>query len=192
MIAEMERQAAPDDVFPCLRSIPSLTGWWWFCMTHGGKVKALARKLAAARVDYFLPLSEYRILRNDRGRQYEIRKTRALYPNYIFLNGDDAREIASHAAEKVSIYPVSAKFQPRLQIELEHIAKALEVNPALGTSVHDFTKDQKVRVVRGPFMGVVGYFDYASPRQQVWLRVEMLGQKGLSLEVPVEFIEAAD
>lgn len=193
MIAEMERKPAADDIFSCLRPVDSMTGWWWLCMTHGGKEKPLARKLASARVDYFLPLSEYEVSRNDRGRSYDIKKTRALFPNYIFLNGDDARDVASLAAEKVCIYPVSAKTQTCLQTELESIAIALAVNPALGTESHQFQPNEKVRIIGGLYMGCEGYFDRKSTHHRVWLMLSIMGRsKGVPLEVPIEFIEPLD
>lgn len=172
------------ECFSSLRPIECMLDHWWLCMTHGGKEKPLANKLAAARVDYFLPLTEYR-------DSYRKLKIRPLFPAYIFLNGDEAREVASYTVEKLVIYPVSNKTQSILTHELIQIAKALEVNPALGAEPHNFEKHERVRVVKGPMMGLEGQFDCNSSHGRVWLQIKILGQKGIPVEVPIEFCEPA-
>lgn len=181
------------ECFSSLRSVESMTDWWWLCMTHGGKEKALARKLAAARVDYFLPLTHIREIREHPRGAYRVNKIRPLFPSYIFLNGDESRDAASYAAEKLVIYPVSSKTQILLTRELVQISKAMEVNPSLGTQPHNFKDHDRVRVIKGPMMGVTGNFDRKSEDYgRIWLEVKLLGQTGVPLEVPIEFCESAE
>jgi transcription antitermination factor NusG len=181
MVATRERKSAQDEVFQCLRPISELTGHWWLCMTHGGQEKRLARRLAAARVDYFLPLSEKR----DNSRHIT---TRPLFANYLFVNGDESREVCSRAAEKVCIYPVALKSQRPLQHELEQVYRALQSNPALGTETVKITRGTRCRVLHGPMMGIEGVYDSDAPEFRVYLVVSYMN-RAVQLAVPREFCE---
>lgn len=151
--------------------------------SHG---KKLARELESARADFFLPLHWEKCERQDRGRIRLVDRYSALFPNYVFLNGDDARDVAARSPAKCVIYPVSLKTQPILQRELESLCLALSVDPWLGIGPA-FREGDRVRVKAGPLMGVEGILESRADGHRVHLNVCMMG-RSVPVEVPEEFL----
>lgn len=165
-----------------------MSGPWHLCQTHGNQEKSLARKLFAAGTDFFLPLAETK--KFVWIEKVKTPETKPLFPNYIFLAGDDARKLAGEAREKICIYPMSAKYEPKLVSELEGFEFSLSRNPRLGMEVLKFFPREHVRVVGGPYMGLQdALYDRDSGEDRVWLSTQLFGQRGAPLEIDRKFIE---
>lgn len=172
----------------CFRPVLELTGHWFICKARSPQV--IAEELIRRRCDFFLPVCKE--LRKEKDQRREIE--RPLYPQYIFLNGDESRDaVAVHSSRsswhKSTVWPVAARTQAILGRELIQLAKALEADSFLKTTA-GFRKGQAVRITRGAFMGIEGVFDHADEFQRVFLTNCLFGNTVPLEQIPIEHLEA--
>lgn len=172
--------------------IGELSARWWLCQTVASREKSLAKSLYEAGCDYFLPMNRVRRRvpwSNHAGASAErtVIETKPLFPGYVFLNGDSARDTAASwpASEyQVGIIPVVN--QPKLQGELESIAKALGSDPFLG-AVRGLKKGTWVTIIHGAFQGCIGIVDHEICGR-VFLNCELMGSC-IEVQVDPNFVE---
>ncbi len=186
----------PQGIHSCFRAVAELTDNWWVCSTfaNGGE-KFIAERLIEERADFFLPLRKERREHANAGRPGKTKRTveTPLYPRYVFLNGDYARDVALTCSRRFSsaqctVWPVASKVQPILTEQLVNLAASLEVNHYLGAPV-PFRKGDKVRVCRGMFEGIIGVFDRADEMKNVYLNNALFNSSVPLEQIPVEYLE---
>lgn len=167
---------------------------WFICSTWSRHEMTLAEHLAREGVNFFLPL--VRIKReklNGSGRKRKMVVERPKFSKYLFLNGQDAREVAQlHSRRSTTVFhtisAVAPKSQGTLHAELVQLYRQYQVNPFIGI-VADMVLGQRVRIKFGPLEGIEGNLQRIDEdAARVWLNVTMLGQ-GTPLEVEMEMVE---
>src|SRR5438105_15606394 len=87
----MEPSLYPDDLFAGPAVAPDGAERWWVLHTRPRAEKALARKILARRLPFFLPLHHRQWRSKGRLQSSYL----PLFPGYVFLRGDDdARVLA--------------------------------------------------------------------------------------------------
>lgn len=160
---------------------------WWCLHARPRQEKSAARHLQARRISYYLP-QVFRESRTPAGRR--IRSLVPLFPGYLFLLGDDRQRVEA--------------------LKGNHLANVLEVSDQTGL-VHDlrqihqmltsgilvapeptFPVGTRVRVINGPFMGLVGTIvRRRGHRDRFVATVRYLGQ-GATIELADWQVEQID
>lgn len=160
--------------------------------------KVLAWELGRLGFGYFLPLID-RVRLSGRKR-YVAREP--VFPQYLFVVGDaetDARETQAEVCglpsdRIIRTIAVPPAGQYRLRCELHAIDVALNSNQRIIDTVPYAVPGRVVQIAAGPLMGLRGKVMHRRDRQSqtsVLLTVEMMGNKGIEVEIPAEFLEAA-
>lgn len=189
--AEPEIARCPTSLIPVEEMSPDD---WWVCSIRSGREIFLAEYLTRHRVHFFLPIVRHRRRKtNGQGREYWVESDRPKFPRYMFLNGDESREVAMiHSRRSTdsscTVWPVSRKAQSSLHDELIQLDRAIKANPYLRT-VAGFKAGQRVKICRGPLRGVCGTIEKIDENCIVWLNCQLLGQATPVENVPIEFIE---
>lgn len=167
---------------------------WFICSTWSGHETALAEYLARHRVHFFLPMERLKRKRvNGNGHERWVEHDRPKFSRYMFLSGDDAREVAMlHSRRSTTatctITRVANREQSNLHRELVALDLAIKANPYLRTMT-GFHVGQLVRIIRGPLMGIEGRVEKISKLCTIWLNCKILGRMTPVEDVPVEFVE---
>ena len=152
-------------------------GRWWAVYTKSRAEKALARHLNLRSVPYYLPL--YRNSWQKNGRTFTSHLP--LFPGYVFLFGEDPARVAALESNCVSrMLPVLD--QSRLFTDLRRVDRMLSAQVPV-TPVDQYLPGQPVRIIAGPFAGLVGTLvrkgsqlrlvvEVAFLNQAVWAEVE--------------------
>jgi transcription antitermination factor NusG len=155
---------------------------WFALKTRSRQEKALARALAAAGVDHYLPLVERVRYHGHRKRTV----TEPLFATYLFLHGTIETTYFALATRRVaSVIPVSD--QDRLVHEIEQIREALARRGALVPERY-LKRGRRVRVTSGPFKGIEGLIEEVPKTDRLVLQVEALG-RATSLEIDSGLLE---
>lgn len=143
---------------------------WRVVHTRSRQEKALAELLAGRGIDFYLPLVR-------RVRYYGRRKQvvqMPLFPGYLFLRGDvEAAYAAERTDRVVQVLPVAD--QAGLEADLAAVRFALERNGGLEPANFPDV-GMWVEVASGPFRGLRGQVDRATPDDRLVLGVRMVGR----------------
>ncbi|HBO43954.1 MAG TPA: antitermination protein NusG [Planctomycetaceae bacterium] len=177
----------PDDLLSDLdesgSSEPDPRRAWWTIYTRSRQEKALARELAARRISFFLPLINKK---TQYGRR-TITSSLPLFPNYVFLFGSEEDRVASLATNRVSrILAVSNGDD--LRRDLIHVRRLIASGVPL-TVESRWTPGQRVRVKRGPLMGLEGTILRRQGQTRLLVSVDFL-QQGASVAIEDFLLEA--
>lgn len=187
-------QTCPTSLIPVDEMSPDS---WFICSTWSRHEMPLAEHLAREGVNFFLPL--VRIKReklNGSGRKRKMVVERPKFSKYLFLNGQDAREVAQlHSRRSTTVFhtisAVAPKSQAALHFELVQLYRAYQVNPWID-NVCDMQLGQKVRIIDGPMLGVEGNLSKIDEhRGKLFLNVGEIG-KAMCLEIAMDMVEAVD
>lgn len=170
-----------DDIFPHdLLENPQLLedpDRHWFCLyTMSRREKDLLRKLIAAQIPCYSPMVPRRY-RSPAGR---LRTSyTALFPNYVFLLGDESSRLFALATNCVSRAQMIT--DQGLEHDLRQIHAALQAGVPL-TPEAKLHRGQHVRVSSGPFRGFEGEVLRREGKTRLLLRLNFLEQ-GASMEL---------
>jgi transcription antitermination factor NusG len=164
----------------------SRAGYRWHVLhTRSRQEKVIAEVIGAAGATAFLPLQRKVMFYGHRKRVVEV----PLFSCYVFLYG-----LAEHAYQCISakrvakILPVDD--QDRLRHEITQLQVALARGATLGPTQF-LTRGRRVRVARGPFLGVEGVVEDSLKEDRIVLKVHAIG-RALSLEIDGSLLEPVD
>jgi transcriptional antiterminator RfaH len=159
----------PSIVLPGLNTIAAVQGDWWVVHTRPRCEKALAWDLTHKNIPYFLPMSRRAQIWGGRRRLV----LQPLFPSYLFVCGDSPmRGNVLATGRAVNILPVPQRQQ--FVDEIESLRIALDSNVQL--NLYPFvTVGRRVRVARGPMMGMVGMILETKDFARLVLQVTALG-----------------
>lgn len=170
-----------DDIFPpdLLENTSLLddSGLQWYCLyTMSRREKDLLRKLIAAGFACYSPMVPKRY-RSPAGR---LRTSyTALFPNYVFLLGDETSRLFALSTSCVSqVQPIN---DTSLTADLRQIHAALQSGIPL-TPEARLERGQRVRVSSGPFKDFEGEVLRREGKTRLLLRLNFLEQ-GASMEL---------
>ncbi len=152
-------------------------GRYWFCLyTISRREKELLRKLIALGVACYCPMVPKRY-RSPAGR---LRTSwTPLFPNYVFLFGDESHRLAALATRCVSRVEVIG--DPAVADDLRQVHAALRAGVPL-TPEAKLERGQRVRVTSGPFRGFEGEVLRREGKTRLLLSIRFLEQ-GASMEL---------
>jgi transcriptional antiterminator RfaH len=160
-------------------------GRWWVLHTRPRAEKALAQRLRARRVSFFLPL--YKDTWRTRGRSHTAYLP--LFPSYLFLHGDhDARHAA--LATNTVVQVLSVVDQEQLLAELVHVHRLLSGEAVL-TPETGLQPGALVEITAGPFEGLRGKVRHGGGKTKLVVEVTFLRQ-GVSLSVEPWMVRPVD
>lgn len=158
---------------------------WFVVHTRARQELALARHLAAARVQHFLPLTP-RVRYVGRAKR---RTLAPLFPGYVFLFGTREQAwLADRSPRVARVLPVAD--QDRLRHDLAQIRLALERNAPLQPAPC-LTAGRRVEVTAGPFRGLQGLIDRDGRDDRLVLQVRFLG-RAAQLEIDRSLLQPID
>jgi transcription antitermination factor NusG len=170
-----------DDIFPAdlLDEEGSVAGnaWEWHCLyTLSRREKELLRKLIAAGIACYCPMVPKRY-RSPAGR---LRTSwTPLFPNYVFLFGEDSHRV--HALTTNCVSRTQRISDPELVTDLRQVHAALRAGVPL-TPEAKLERGQRVRVSSGPFRGFEGEVLRREGKTRLLLSIRFLEQ-GASMEL---------
>lgn len=158
---------------------------WRVLHLHPRTEKKMAEYCVVHAVEHYLPLrSETKVYQRRR-----VTVEKPVFPGYVFANYDEDQRLDILKTNIVvrELVPISEADFIR---QLDQVRLALAVDPTL-SACRAMKKGQRVRITRGPFMGIEGLVDSFKGKMQVRLNVEMIGQ-AINVEVEREFLELAE
>jgi transcription antitermination factor NusG len=150
----------------------------WYCLyTLSRREKVLLRKLLANKIACYSPMVAKRF-RSPAGR---LRTSyTALFPNYVFLYGDESDRLFALQTNCISRSQLIAD-EATLVRDLQQIRAAIQVGIPL-TPEARLDRGQRVRVSAGPFKGFEGEVLRREGKTRLLLRLNFLEQ-GVSMEL---------
>ncbi|HEX4622566.1 MAG TPA: transcription termination/antitermination NusG family protein [Myxococcaceae bacterium] len=149
---------------------------WWVLHTRPRAEKALARRLLARSVGFFLPQYERRWL--SRGRP--LSSHLPLFPGYLFLHGDEPGRVAALETNLV-VNCLRVTDQQRLREDLDRVYRLMNSEAPLTPEEHLAAGDW-VEIIEGALMGLQGRVTRCGKNLRFTVEVRFL-QQGVSVEV---------
>jgi transcriptional antiterminator RfaH len=175
-LLEAEPCLFPDTLFTDPLALSAGEGRWWVLYTRARMEKALARKLRAKGLPFYLPLYEHTLKSGGRTRSSYL----PLFTGYVFLHGDASARVAALETNLLSsVIPVTD--QERLFSDLCRVERVLggdapvEPETAVPTGA-------LVEITEGPFKGLSGKVARRGAQTRLVIEVEFL-RRGVSVEV---------
>lgn len=156
---------------------------WHVLHCRSRQEKCVAETLTAQGLAAYLPIVAAERRYGHRRRRVEF----PLFAGYVFMHGRrvDAFPLIS-GKRVVRVIPVPD--QARFEIELGHVREALARGAYLDPCPA-ITAGWRVRVAKGPFMGVEGLVEQKLRPDRLILQIDVLGQ-GAALDISAFEIEA--
>ncbi|MBL8759042.1 MAG: hypothetical protein JNK35_11490 [Phycisphaerae bacterium] len=156
---------------------------WHVLHCRSRQEKCVAETLTAQGLAAYLPIVAAERRYGHRRRRVEF----PLFAGYVFMHGRrvDAFPLIS-GKRVVRVIPVPD--QARFEIELGHVREALARGAYLDPCPA-ITAGWRVRVAKGPFMGVEGLVEQKLRPDRLVLQIDVLGQ-GAALDISAFEIEA--
>ncbi|HMP79847.1 MAG TPA: transcription termination/antitermination NusG family protein [Pirellulaceae bacterium] len=176
------------DIYPSNLLDPDFTRsnpeWrWWAMYTRSRREKDLMRKLLAWHIAFYAPLIPRRS-RSPRGR---VRTSYVpLFPNYVFVLGDNADRYQVMTTNCVAKYS-SVEWPDRFVVELRQIQRAILDNAPL-TPEAKIEPGQEARVRSGPFKGYEGTILRREGKTRLLMAVKFI-DRGISMEIDEGLLE---
>ena len=162
--------------------IRAATNPWMVLHTRSRQEKALARFLAVAAIEHYLPLMDRVTI--VRGRK-QVSKV-PLFPGYLFISGDLDDAYRAMSTKRVCQI-IRVTDQHQLAVELEQIEMALAQGAELYRCPFAVV-GVRCRVTKGPFEGVEGVVSSQLGGHRLALLIETLG-RGAILEIDRDLLE---
>jgi transcriptional antiterminator RfaH len=160
---------------------PALPGAWWVLHTRPRAEKALARRLLARRVPFFLPLHH----RRWRARGRNLASYVPLFPGYVFLLGEGGERLVALESNLVARV-LGVPDQPQLRGDLAGVYRLMASGKALQPEVP--APGTPVRIGSGALAGLEGVVLRGSGRLRLLVEVRFLHQ-GVCVEVEPWMLE---
>lgn len=162
---------------------------WYACYTRARSEKKVAERLEGKGVSCYLPLI-------PRVRQWADRKKVVewpAFPGYVFcrFRDTDYRDVLTTPGI-ATVLGSGGEPAPIPDEEIENVRRFVDGIAATGQEPepgHAFREGQAVRVVRGPFQGVVGRVREIRGRKRLLVGIRGIGQ-ALEVDIPAEAIES--
>lgn len=156
---------------------------WWCIYTLSRREKDLMRKLRALKLPHYGPM----IPKRSRSPQGRLRTSFVpLFPNYVFLLGDESDRYEAMKTNCISRY-VEVTNGLELAADLRQVHLAVAANVPL-TPESRLEAGQQVRVRSGPFRGYEGLVLRREGKTRLLLAVRFLEQ-GASMEIDEGLLE---
>lgn len=175
-LLEAEPRAFPDTMFSAPESLAELGGCWWVLYTRSRMEKALARKLRAREIPFYLPQYEQTWKSAGRKRTSFL----PLFPGYVFLFGD---EYARLAALETNLLCTTFRVpdQQRLYDDLCRVERVLGGAVPVAPET-ELPVGAPVELTAGAFRGLTGKVVRRGDQTRLVVEVEFL-RRGVSIEV---------
>ncbi len=173
------RLRAPLDAIP-----GDLPGRWWVAHVRPRCEKVLARELLVRDVPAYLPLRQKATRSRRTGRRSW--SLTPVFTGYVFFNGTDEQRVRALSTNRI-VTVLSVTDQASLVRQLRDIQTVLarssdiECGPTVAVG-------EWVRVLDGPFAGVVGRVRRTQGRCRLTIDVDILAQS-VSVEVARDIVE---
>jgi transcription antitermination factor NusG len=175
-LLDAEPRAFPDSMFSAPDALAALGGQWWVLYTRARMEKALARKLRAKEIPFYLPLYEQTWKSSGRKRTSYL----PLFAGYVFLYGDESARLA---ALETNLLCTTFKVpdQERLYADLCRVERVLG-GSSLVTPETEIPVGAMVELTTGSFRGLTGKVVRRGDQTRLVVEVEFL-RRGVSIEV---------
>ena len=130
--------------------VARLTGRWFVAQTASREEKSLAADLTRRGIDHYLPTFD---VPGRSGRQRYVSQV-AVFPGYLFLNGDEYTPAAAKAGGR-TFHVIDVKDQDRIRRDLINLELALSLNPR-AELFNGVVPGATCRIATGPFEGLEG------------------------------------
>ena len=174
-VLHLETFVFPDHIF-AEEADWDIANRWWVLHTKPRAEKALARRMHASDISFFLPCFE----RSRSGRRGTASSYLPLFPGYFFLKGTHDDRLAALATDLVvSSLTVADPF--RLHTELNRVHRLL----AAPSPLHPESRLRPgtlVEIIAGPLSGLTGTLVRKGKQTRFFVEVEML-RRGVSIEL---------
>ncbi len=158
---------------PDVSSVVEITGTWCVLSVVPQREAKVASRLRDADISHYLPCVKTRRIYAKRKVEVEV----PIYQEYVFACYADEKEYGRiHETKQViRIIPVHRFDQDELVAQLAGLERLLEHDPWL--DVTDWQREgRKVKVIRGPLLGIEGRIIKRRDRDVLMVGVEMFGQ----------------
>lgn len=156
---------------------PDDTPRWWCLHTKPRQEKTTARYLRAHGLAHYLPQVAQES-RTPRGRK--IRSIVPLFPSYVFLHGDRQARLASFQGNTL-VKVLDVADQARLDRDLRQIHRLVTSGMLVVPEPHH-PVGTRVRIVDGPFAGLIGVVERRAKGDRFVAMVDFLRQ-GAAIEL---------
>jgi transcriptional antiterminator RfaH len=171
-----EPRAFPDTLFTDPEALAGRSGRWWVLYTRARMEKALARKLRAQEIPFYLPLYEHALTSGGRKRSSYL----PLFSGYVFLFGDESDRVTALETNLLcTTIPVTN--QERLYQDLCRVERVLG-GTAPVTPETELPPGTPVAITSGAFQGLSGKVIRRGAQTRLVVEVEFL-RRGVSIEV---------
>lgn len=149
---------------------------WYVLYTKSRHEKAVAERLCAKSIAYYLPLVTKTSI--SRGRRFD--SEIPLFSNYVFLHGTPDDRLAALQTNRISRI-LEVNEQQQFRFDLANIAQLIESNVAV-TLEQRLEPGDRVRVKSGPLSGLEGLVIHRRKRSRLLIAVNCL-QQGASVDI---------
>jgi hypothetical protein len=183
---------------PGVASVADLTGHLSIARVKSTRESRLVRHLMAHDIGFYLPRhKQVKWSERKNGKSSRVTSWVVLLQGFVFVaGGDDGRVEAAewgrrHPDDFYGFIGLAGPWLDKeLRGELRTLEVMLDVDPTL--NVRDgLARGMKVRVARGPLMGMEGFYDGDAKQGRISIRLTSLNASA-SAEVPRDFVELAD
>jgi transcription antitermination factor NusG len=185
-VLDREIDLHPADLFERESLAEELSRQWWAFYTRSRREKEMMRKLLALDVSFYGPVIPRR-RRSPSGRVQTAYLP--LFPNYVFVHGDDSSRYAALTTNCVSRC-IEVGDGARLAADLRRIRRLTEHGAPL-TAEQRLEAGGRVRVRSGALQGLEGVVVNRHGKTRLLVSVDFL-QQGASLALDDCDVEPAD
>lgn len=158
---------------------------WLALYTKSRQEKALARRLAASAIPFYLPL----IVRSSFCRGRRLRRLAPVFSNYVFLFADGDERLRALQTNRISRV-LEVADQERLFFDLRQLQRLIASDAPL-TIESRLTPGRRVRVRSGALAGLEGTILQRRGRTRLIISVNCL-QQGASVDIDDFQVESID
>lgn len=178
------------------KAVNACSGLWFLCMVSAapGSLTGLLSDLNVAQADFYHPVhTVLKVCTNGNkgpNNKFKRRVEQSLFPGYLFLNGQTARDVAYDGRHAYRVDPVANGMQGPLTEQLKAVEYKIELDDSFSTGPQ-FCAGVAVRVLHPhPLAGTLGRVSTDSPEGDptVWVNIPLLNA-GIPLEIPLAEIE---
>lgn len=173
----------PDNLLDTPRPLES-ERVWHVMHTKSRQEKSLARELFQYEIPYYLPAVKQTKVYGRR----KISSTIPVFPSYVFVSCTEEERVTCLTTKRI-VRVLSVVEADRLQSDLVQLRRLIESGAPL-TLESRLSPGARVRIKRGPFVGMEGSVIVRRGKRRVFVAVEFL-QKGASVAVEDYMLESA-
>jgi len=181
----LKKSENPSISWPAEVLIKNFSQQWFVVHTKSRNEKALAKDLARAEINYFLPMCWK--TSHTKGRKFK--SLLPLFTGYMFFNGNDDQRVEVLRTHRVANI-IEVRDQQQLVKELSEIEQAIKAGADLKPDRY-IEAGQLYQVTAGPLKGLKGIAQETTSEMRLMLNIDMLGQAA-SVEIDADIIELVE